>query len=635
MSLERVDIKTEKEHLNTPSCNGNLIIDCNGKIIYCNQSIAQLLGYSSSKEILNKDLKQFVYQSNGSLFDINNFLQKNSDNSPVFYLKSLKKQKIESPCSIESLKTGDENIFIINIENFSKESNQKENKEISILKNLEKKLEKSEERFKKISELSTSSVCIQTQDKFLFVNPAWEKLIGFDKEEAMQMEFTSIVHSDFVKLIKNRFKAKFEGKKIPDKFDIKLLSKLGKEIWVNTDFSLIEYEGKKAIISVLMDITDMKKNQQALKNSKKKFQSLFYENTSIMILVDPQNGNIVDANEAACKFYGYPKSKIITLSLKEISLNSPEEIETEMQEAMHDRRKHFFYRHKLSNNEIRDVELYSGKVEMKEGVFLYSIVHDITARKEAEEALKKSEQELKQLNAQKDRFFSIIAHDLRGPLSAFMQLTEYMQKNYSSIDEADFEKYFNQMFLSASGTFKLLENLLVWTRSQLGALQLKTEVVHIHDLCDETISILMENASAKNIQVVNKIPENLTVLADENTVATVLRNLITNAIKFTKIEGSIVISSTKSLKANQEGKSFVNIHIKDNGVGIKKEVIPKLFSIEENYHTSGTSNEKGTGLGLILCKELVNKNGGDISVKSKPGEGSTFSFSLFDAKNEE
>ena len=133
----------------------------------------------------------------------------------------------------------------------------------------------------------------------------------------------------------------------------------------------------------------MKKNQQALKNSKKKFQSLFYENTSIMILVDPQNGNIVDANEAACKFYGYPKSKIITLSLKEISLSSPEEIETEMQEAMHDRRKHFFYQHKLSNNEIRDVELYSGKVEMKEGVFIYSIVHDITARKEAEEALKK------------------------------------------------------------------------------------------------------------------------------------------------------------------------------------------------------------------------------------------------------
>jgi len=495
---------------------------------------------------------------------------------------------------------------------------------------LTRKLELSENRFKIISELSTSPFCIQTLDKFLFVNPAWEKMTGFTKEETEHFNCTDIIHSDFSKLIKNRFKAKLEGKKVPDKFEMKLVSKYGKEIWVNADVSIVDYQGEKAIMSVLMDITEMKLTQQALKSSKKKFQSLFYENTSIMIVVDPQNGNIVDANEAACKFYSYPKSKIITLNLKDISQNTKEEIEAEINAAMHEKKYHFFFKHILSNGEIRDVELYSGKVEIKKSVFLYSIVHDITARKEAEEALKKSEQELKHLNAQKDRFFSIIAHDLRGPLGTFMQLTEFMKENYTTLDDADFENYFKHLYTSAASTFKLLENLLEWARSQLEAIVLKPEIINLKQFSNETISILTSSAQAKKIDIFNQIPPNIEVFADRNTIATVFRNLLNNAIKFTKSEGKINLMAKKCKKEKKNGHSFIEIIIKDSGIGIEKENMSKLFQIEESYTTNGTNNEKGTGLGLILCKELVNKNGGNIWANSTPNVGSTFYLSLLE-----
>jgi PAS domain S-box-containing protein len=615
---------------------GTLIINERGKIIYCNDRFIQLIGFSTAQKIINTALSLYLFDKEGNTIDFSQISKIDLDKHAIFSIIDINKNPVQCNGSIRLIHSEKEKLYIVDIENINgkrKIRPLKEMKEGLTIQHLEKKLEKCEEKFRKISELSSSPICIQTIEKFIFVNLAWEKLTGYSKAETASLNSTSLIHSDFSKLIKNRFKAKLEGKKVPEKFDMKLLSKSGKEIWVSTDFSLIEYEGEHAIMTVFTDITEMKKTQQALKSTKKKFQSLFYENTSIMILVDPKNGNIVDANEAACKFYGYPKSKIISLNMKEISTSPQEEIEAEMDDSMKDKRKHFFYQHRLSNDEIRDVEIYSGKVEMKEGVYLYSTVHDITARKKAEEALKKSEQELKQINAQKDRFFSIIAHDLRSPIATYMQLTEFMRKNYSTLDDADFEKYFNHLYASISGTYKLLENLLTWARSQVGVIELKPELINIRQFSEETISILNESANSKKIEILNKVPKELEAFADKNTIATVLRNLLNNAIRFTNTEGLIQINARKIENNNEKGKSFIEISIKDNGIGIQKENIDKLFRIESSYSTRDTKNEKGTGLGLILCKELVNKNGGEIWVESEANQGSTFSFSLLEQEN--
>ena len=493
------------------------------------------------------------------------------------------------------------------------------------IERLKKRLFLSEEKFTKVLELSDSAVLIQNESQVLFVNKAWENLSQYSKNEMSQLKPCGFIHSDFKKLIQNRCLARLRGKKVPESYDTKIITKTGKEIWVHAKVSLVEYENEKALMTSFLDITERKKNQQALRESNKKFQSLFYENNSIMFVVNPKNGNIVDANEAACKFYRYSLSKIKNLNIKDITALSEDEIMAQINAAMKGHKEHFYFKHRLSNNEIRDVEVYSGKVEIKETILLYSVVHDITARKKAEEALKESENQLKQLNAQKDRFFSIIAHDLRGPLGSFMQLTEFVKENYNDLTDVELKKYFDHIYSSAKGTFKLLENLLVWTRSQLGVLDLKPEKINIHDIIKDTLAIYAEGFRVKEIDFNNGIDDSLYAFADEHTIATVIRNLISNAIKFTPKYGNITV---KAEKVKIEKICFIQVLVEDNGLGIPEDKLNKLFSIEENYSTYGTNNEKGTGLGLILCNELIKKNGGEIWVKSQKGSGTKFYFRL-------
>jgi len=601
-----------------------------GSILDCNEKFIKLTKLESIANVLAINLNHYFTDPKKKLFSFTNSNNGNFTRQHYLYLASEKKNSTPFLVTVKFIDLEGDRHFLINVTDINRqdeETNQPQlidDKDYQI-ERLKKRLFLSEEKFKKVLELSDSAVCIQNESKILFVNPAWEELTKYSKTEVNYLKPSHFIHPEFKKLANNRFLARLKGKKVPEKYDLRIVTKLSQEIWVNVKVSLVEYESERVLMTTFTDITERKLSQQALRESKKKFQSLFYENNSIMFVIDPKNRNIVDANEAACKFYGYSTLKIKSLNLKDISALSENEIQAQIDAAMNGKREHFFFKHKLSNNEIRDVEVYSGKVEIKETILLYSVVHDITARKKAEEALQESEHKLKQLNAQKDRFFSIIAHDLRGPLGSFMQLTEYIKENYSELTDAEFKKYFNHIYTSAKGTFKLLENLLVWTRSQLGVLDLKPEQINIQKITNETISIYSEGIRSKEIDLHNKVNKKIAAFADKNTVATVIRNLISNAIKFTPKHGDITIDAKE---VQLEKDTFIEVTVEDTGLGIPEDKLDKLFSIEENYSTFGTNNEKGTGLGLILCKELVLKNGGDIWVKSTKGEGTKFCFNL-------
>jgi len=241
--------------------------------------------------------------------------------------------------------------------------------------------------------------------------------------------------------------------------------------------------------------------------------------------------------------------------------------------------------------------------------------------KDANNRLSSSEKNLKELNATKDKFFSIIAHDLKNPFQALLGFSETLYTRHNELSGNEIKEYSKIIYESSQNLFNLLGNLLQWSKSQLGSIKMAPEKLNLSNILEEATSLLTLPAEKKNIKLRNNIPYNFTVFADKHIVSTVLRNLVSNAIKFTNEGGEISISS--EIKNNEALISVV-----DNGLGIKPENLDKLFKIDYSYSTKGTNNEQGTGLGLILCKELVEENNGKIWCESTYGKGSTFYFTL-------
>jgi signal transduction histidine kinase len=238
--------------------------------------------------------------------------------------------------------------------------------------------------------------------------------------------------------------------------------------------------------------------------------------------------------------------------------------------------------------------------------------------------LKFAREELKELNATKDKFFSIIAHDLRNPLQCLKLYAESLYFDYDSLDDEKRKGYTQKFYDNSNLIAALLENLLEWSQSQQGIIEPHPQKIDLHALAAENIDLLKENARKKNIAVSSRVKPETFAFADESMIRTVIRNLLSNAVKFTGPGGKVEVSTTISADGNS-----MDISISDDGVGISAEDIDTLFRIDvKKKKNKGTDNEKGTGLGLILCKEFVEKNNGSIRVTSEPGKGSRFTFTL-------
>ncbi|HDN26075.1 MAG TPA: hybrid sensor histidine kinase/response regulator [Thioploca sp.] len=241
--------------------------------------------------------------------------------------------------------------------------------------------------------------------------------------------------------------------------------------------------------------------------------------------------------------------------------------------------------------------------------------------KQANTKLDQKVEELKQANATKDKFFSLIAHDLKSPFNALLNLSSLLADNDTQLSDEK-RKKLSQHILQASGSgYHLLENLLEWSISQTGRIQVTPATLDLKEIIDHNIELVGENAGAKHISICSSIDDITSVVADGNMLDTVIRNLLTNAVKFTPTNGKVEISA--KTEAHE-----VEISISDTGVGIKPEDWDKLFRVDVSFTTRGTAQEKGSGLGLILCQEFVEKNGGTIGVESQEGKGSRFYIRL-------
>jgi len=237
------------------------------------------------------------------------------------------------------------------------------------------------------------------------------------------------------------------------------------------------------------------------------------------------------------------------------------------------------------------------------------------------ESSKRAEEELSKLNAEKDKFFSIIAHDLRGPFNNFLGLTQIMEEELESLSTADLQKMTTGMKASAGKLFDLLENLLKWAKAKQGLMLIEPERLRLFSVINEVMAQFDQAAQKKNIKIENKIEESISVFVDPNVLQTVVRNLVSNALKFTPDSGKIVIDAR--LKAK-----IVEVFIRDSGIGMNAKLLENLFRIDVQTSRKGIEGEPSSGLGLILCKEFIEKSGGEIRAESEENKGTTFFFTL-------
>jgi PAS domain S-box-containing protein len=380
----------------------------------------------------------------------------------------------------------------------------------------------------------------------------------------------------------------------------------------------------KEIEELKAELLKVKAENQQLKTNLEEFR-LAVENSPATIVVTDSDGKIEYANPVFEEITGYQIQEVVgqTPRIFKSGYHDNEfyaQLWKQLKSGQHWEGV-FYNRRKDGSFYWEQAFIGPIKNENEKITHFVAVKLDITYKKEAEAQLEEINHRLEENNAAKDKLFSIVAHDLRNPFWTILSFSELMAKNISFYSIEDIQKMCEMMNRSAQQVYALVEDLLQWARSQSGHIEAKASDDDLFACVYDAMTTHSQQAAIKGIKLINLVKKGVKVWADDYLLSTILRNLISNSIKFTQPGGQISVSYQL---VNHEAE----ITVADTGIGISPDGIDKLFKIENKSSTRGTSDESGTGLGLILCKEFVEKHGGKIWVESKVGEGSQFKFTL-------
>lgn len=372
-------------------------------------------------------------------------------------------------------------------------------------------------------------------------------------------------------------------------------------------------------------VLEIKIAEQALRESETKL-NVILQSTADGILAADGNGKVIKTNERFAQLWNIPTSLINSgddnalLDFVLFQLIDPNEFISKVKKLYNSTDEDL---DQLHFKDGRIFERFSSPLLMPDSSLgrVWSF-RDITEQKRAELEIKERNEQLIKLNAEKDKFFSIIAHDLKGPFNGFLNLTELMADSTELFSPAEYIEYSKMLNEAARNLYKLLENLLEWAQVQKGAIDFTPKDSDLSKMVSQSIDTIFQRALQKKISIINEIIDTQKVYADEKMIGTVLRNLLSNAIKFTRTDGRAII------KSKWLDNDTIEVSVEDNGVGISEKDVNKLFKIEEKVSSKGTDGESSTGLGLLLCKEFIEMHGGKIWVESELGKGSKFKFTL-------
>ena len=500
------------------------------------------------------------------------------------------------------------------------------NYDITDIKLTENALKESEEKARSYVENAPYGVFISdNKGNWIDVNDAAAELTGYTKEELLRMNLIDIVHPEDREYTINRFDELLKAGKVT--LEQYFIRKDGEtRIWEVGAVKLSE----DLFLGFTSDITERKKAEEEIRLREELFKGAFDRSAIGMLLVD-KDGRFKKVNRAIIEMLGYSEEELLQLSFPDIT--HPDDFGAKIEHADMIREDRSFFiekRYRKRSGNYIWCQLSTSIIPDKDGDVKYFIsnVQDLTERKENENKIQEyltqledSENKLKELNRSKDRFFSIIASDLRKSLSDFLLLTEEFSMGIKNLTLMQMQQKSKSMHDSSVKLIKVLENLLDWSRAQTGSIKYQPAEYDLYEFAINNILLFKEEASKKKITMKNHIPMDTIVKIDYKMIDAVFRNLISNAVKYTGEDGRIAI-----MFSEKDDKYIVSV--KDNGRGISEEKREKLFKIGEKIENEDETQEPGTGLELILCKEFISLHNGTISVESKPGEGSVFSFTI-------
>ena len=377
-------------------------------------------------------------------------------------------------------------------------------------------------------------------------------------------------------------------------------------------------------LAVKEDITEQKQTEELLRVSEEKYRTIVNNIGEGIAFLDPDE-QFVFVNHAAERIFGVDSGKLEGMNLNDfISPDQARLIQNQTLKRSLGEKSVYELTISPLNSENRIIVVTAVPCLDQEKGFLgtYGVFRDITEQKEAEEEIKLVNEQLEKLNVEKDKFFSIIAHDLRSPFNGFLGLTEVMANEIHQMSQEEIKDMSLMLNKSANTLYELLGNLLEWSRIQRGLVTISSETFLLLPKISENLKLIIESAKNKEIQFDLDIPEDLKVFNDANIIGCVIRNLANNAVKFTPQGGLIHVS------AKSTNNHLVEISIKDSGIGMNQQMIDNLFRLNVNTSRKGTEGEASTGMGLIICKDLISKLGGELRIESKEGKGSIFQFTI-------
>lgn len=449
--------------------------------------------------------------------------------------------------------------------------------------------------------------------KYLHVNKAYAHWFGLGKKDFADKYISEILDDATFEQALPRFIKAFEGKRVRFLFQYKS-NCVASELIPN-------HNSPHKISGVVWVIKKPASQKGHLSNihTSLSLRDIFLNLDFDLLSVSNKAGQFLKVNRGWVKTLGLNRNKIENQDIISFVHDEDKEKTLKMLHGLKSKKKEIGFTHRImcKDGSFRWIEWH---FHVK-GDYIYSIAYDISNQVNTQENLEASISKLNELNSSKDQFFSIIAHDLKSPFNSILGFAELLRKNIDSYNPDIMKQVLGQLYSSSKMAYDLLENLLDWSRIQTDRLEFEPVQINLNQLFKVSLPMLQVAAATKQISIEVLCNTDLVVFADSNLTQTIVRNLVSNAIKFSNKQENILITA-------KQADGSVEISITDKGVGIPTAEITKLFRIDHKHTTLGTMNERGTGLGLILCKDFVEKQGGTIWVTSEVGKGSTFSFTL-------
>ncbi len=599
----------------TMICN----LDKDGQIIFSNESFQNTFGYTE-EELLSRSFYELIDPAylETNILDLKNFI----GDEP---------KHIELP-----FKTKNDTVLTLKATFFFTKDTENKIQNLSCYLSEEKKYidsDKPATLYHQLVESASDGIALGCEGKIIIANNTFAKIFGYNSgEEIIKKEIIDLASNEDILKVAECLRIIERKKDAPIRFDFLGKKKDSTNIHSELSVGAFEFDKKKYLVMIARDITERIRSQKAIKESEEKYRNIT-ENIDDFLFTFERTGvtlRPIFATSSIQKVTGYTQTDFLSdtkLFLKVIHPDDYKNIKPKLLNLLKSRiqlSSEFEFRliNKQGNivwvrAKINLIRSGTGRIQK-----IYGLVSDITFRKRAEEELKKSTQNLIKLNETKDRFISIISHDLRTPFSSILGFTDLLANDEELTDD-ERKQYVRYIQESARSMLSLVNSLLDWTRLQTGRIKFEPQKIDVTKIVVDSINALSGAALQKGIEISSNLNPYLYLFVDKALISQVFNNLISNAIKFTNRNGMITISSAAAANSR-----FVQFSVKDTGVGIKEEDLGKLFNVDSKFTSEGTAGEKGSGLGLSLVKEIVEKHGGTIWVESKFGVGSEFFFTL-------